>query len=185
MATENAQAAGGISSEAVKAKTGKDWAEWFSILDAEGAVHLVHKDIAALVNEKYGVPGWWAQSVTVEYERARGLREKYQTPDGYQTSGSKTVNVPLAKLYAAWADEGLRSQWLQDPINVTKMTENKSLRAVAPDGRSRISVGFYAKGDAKSQVSLQHEKLTGPDDVAQAKAYWSSALDRLKRMLEQ
>jgi hypothetical protein len=181
---QDVQKIAGMSSGALRAKTGKGWGEWLAILDGEGAADMSHKDIAAMLHEKYGVPAWWAQSVTVGYEQARGRREKHQAPGGYQASASKTLSVPLATLYRAWAEEAVRSRWMPEPIQVTKATENKSLRAASSDGRTRISAGFYAKGDAKSQVALQHEKLASADEVVQSKAYWGDALDRLKAMLE-
>ena len=67
---------------------------------------------------------------------------------------------------------------------MTKTTENKSLRALTGDERSRVSVSFYPKGNAKSQVAVVHEKLAGPDEVVSAKANWNEALDRLKAFLE-
>ncbi|MEX2599361.1 MAG: hypothetical protein WD533_06865 [Dehalococcoidia bacterium] len=185
MTTENPPQAPGMSDEAVRAKTGKGWDEWLAILDDEGATSMSHKDIAVLVIEKYGIPGWWAQTVTVGYERARGMREKHQTPQGYQASASKTIAAPLQALYGAWADDATRAHWLPDPISVAKATPNRSLRAVAHDGITRLSVGFHAKGNTKSQVSLQHEKLTDATAVEQSKAYWSEALERLKAILEQ
>ena len=47
---------GGISSDAVKAKTGKTWKEWLKILDAENAKQMPHKEIAQLLYDKYNVP---------------------------------------------------------------------------------------------------------------------------------
>jgi hypothetical protein len=66
-----------ISSEAVKAKTGKDWPEWFAILDAADAQKMSHKEIVALLAEKYQVGSWWQQMVTVTYEQGRGLRDRH------------------------------------------------------------------------------------------------------------
>ena len=40
------------SDEAVKAKTGKVWAEWFKILDKAGAKKWPHKEIAMYLYEK-------------------------------------------------------------------------------------------------------------------------------------
>ena len=34
-----------MSDEAVKAKTGKTWKEWFAILDQAGAIKLTHQEI--------------------------------------------------------------------------------------------------------------------------------------------
>ena len=99
---------------------------------------MPHKEIAALLNERHGVPGWWSQMVTVGYEQARGLRQKHQTTEGYQASASKSFAVPVSKLYAAWADPKARAKWLGKPdIAVSKATPGKSLRGVWKDGKTR------------------------------------------------
>jgi hypothetical protein len=59
-----------VGAEAVKAKTGKVWADWFKLLDKAGARKLAHPEIATLLHEKHGLSGWWAQMVTVGYEQA-------------------------------------------------------------------------------------------------------------------
>ena len=102
MATKAAAYTPSMSDDAVQAKTGKTWAEWFALLDADGAERLDHKGIVALLRDQYGVGSWWQQMVTVTYEQARGRRERHETPAGYQVSVSRTVGVPLARLYAAW-----------------------------------------------------------------------------------
>ena len=52
--------------------TGKGWDDWFRVLDGWDATSRSHTEIARYVNGEHGVDGWWAQSVTVGYERARG-----------------------------------------------------------------------------------------------------------------
>ena len=63
-----------VSDDAVRSATGKGWDEWFAILDAAGAVAWKHPDIARWVAGEFGISGWWAQSVTVGFERARGCQ---------------------------------------------------------------------------------------------------------------
>ena len=174
----------GVSSDAVQAKTGRKWAEWFAVLDAAGVQVMSHAQIARYLQEQHGVPDWWCQMVTVGYEQARGLRQVHQKTDGFAASASKTVTVPLAVLYDAWANEGNRAKWLGGAnLAVRKATPDKSLRITWSDGSS-VDVGFYAKGEAKSQVSLQHTKLSDADLVARMKVFWGAALDRLKTFLE-
>lgn len=91
--------AAGISNDAVEAKTGKTWQEWFKILDAAGAVKPGHKEIVAYLAENYKVSPWWRQMVTVAYEQERGLRRKHETPQGFQMSASKTIAVPVSNLF--------------------------------------------------------------------------------------
>ena len=170
--------------EAVRAKTGKTWAEWFALLDAADAAGMSHREIATYLVQEQGLPGWWAQSVTVAYERARGRRDVHQTCGGYRASSSKTIDVPLERLYEAWADESLRRRWLADPeLTVRKATPSRSLRITRPD-RTSLEVLFYPKGEGKSQVSLQHSKLADAAAVARSKAYWKDQLERLKALLQ-
>lgn len=59
------------SDDKVEAATGKPWDTWFSILDRWGATHRTHGEIVAFLIEEHDCPGWWTQTITVWYERAR------------------------------------------------------------------------------------------------------------------
>jgi uncharacterized protein YndB with AHSA1/START domain len=184
MKKQEANKIAGISDEAVKSKTGKTWAEWIKVLDKAKAYEMPHKDIAIYLSEKHQVPDWWCQMVTVGYEQARGLREKHERPEGYQVSASRTLDVPVTTLYAAWMDETLRARWLKrKSLAIRGATPEKSIR-IAWAGKSSVEVRFYARGQARSQVTVQHSKLPNADEGEKAKAYWAQALDRLKRAVE-
>ncbi|MEX0763361.1 MAG: SRPBCC domain-containing protein [Dehalococcoidia bacterium] len=171
-----------MSDERVQARTGKTWDEWFGILDKAGAADMPHPQIAQYIADNFDMPGWWCQTVTVEYERTRGLRAKHQTSRGFEVSVSKTLPVSLADLYDAWQDE-TRQQWLPDPVEVRRTASNKSMRMTWPNDNSTIEVRFYARGDDKAQVVVQHSKLPGPDDVERMRSTWKGALGRLSETL--
>lgn len=173
----------GISSDAVAAKTGKTWPEWFKILDADGAAEMSHKEIANHLGEKRGVGPWWRQMVTVGYEQAKGRREKHQTALGYSISRSATLAVPVAIAFNAWNDARLRNRWLKEKgLTIRKATEPKGLRITWPDG-TNVEVNIYAKGKAKCQVSVQQNKLPDAQAGTRMKEYWGEALERLKAIL--
>jgi hypothetical protein len=173
-----------VSDEAVQAKTGKAWAEWLSILDAAGAERMSHKEIVAHLREQHGIGAWWQQTVAVTYERARGLRDKHQKPDGYEISVSKTVPAPSPELFSAWNDAERRAEWLaSDALDVHRATDGKSMRAGWRDDGSRLDVYFYAKGPDKSQVSVSHGRLASAQDAERIKAFWAEQLERLKSYL--
>ena len=93
----------GMSDRVVSAKTGRTWEEWVRLLDARGARSMIHRDIARYLNEEQGVAGWWAQTVTVGYERIRGLRDIGQRRSGeYEAGKSRTFRVPLSTLFRAF-----------------------------------------------------------------------------------
>lgn len=174
------------SDEAVKAKTGKVWADWFKILDKTGAKKLTHQEIWKYLNQEQELGPWWSQMVAVEYERARGLRDMHQKCTGeYSASGSRTMAVPIAKLYNAWVDDNLRKTWLgAAKLDISTKTENKSLRAAWDGNKSRLSVNFYGKGPNKTQVAVDHMKLADSKECEKMKAYWIAALNRLQEFAE-
>ena len=174
-----------MSDEAVKAKTGKVWSEWFALLDRAGAKKMDHKQIVAVLHDKFNVGPWWQQMVTVTYEQARGLREKNEAPSGFQMSASRTINAPVSKLFKAWKESRDRSRWLNEPgLVVRKATTDKSLRITWPDGQTNVDVELYPKGESKTQVAIQHSKLANAAAVKRQKAYWAEALDRLKAQVD-
>ncbi len=175
----------GIGDDAVRAATGKNWEQWFSLLDKAGANSMTHKEIVAVVHNNYGVGPWWQQMVTVGYEQARGLRQKHEKPEGFQISRSKTVAVPIAVLYRAWSDRKMRARWLDDgPLIVRKAARNKSIRITWCDKKTSVEIKFYAKGNAKAQVTVQHSKLPDARRGELMKKYWGKTLVRLKKSLE-
>jgi uncharacterized protein YndB with AHSA1/START domain len=174
----------GMSDEAIAAKTGCTWVRWVGHLDHWGAVDKSHREIVAHVHEKFGIPGWWAQSVTVGYERIKGLRAIGQRRGGsYETTKSKTVPVPLARLYAAFAGAAARKRWLPGvTLVVRKATPEKSMRITWDDATS-VEVGFFAKGPEKSMVAVAHTKLADRARAEELKRYWGERLGALAEQL--
>jgi hypothetical protein len=174
----------GMSDAKISGKTGRTWQEWTRALDREGAAAMAHRDIATLVHEKYNVGDWWTQTVTVGYERIKGLRERGQRRGGeYEATKSRTFAVPVDALFDAWADERSRRKWLVgvDPT-VRTATAPKSMRLKWPDGTT-IVVNFTRKGRDKSVVALAHTKLPTKAAAEEAKTFWATRLDALETLL--
>jgi hypothetical protein len=170
----------GMSDQAVKAKTGCTWKSWVGALDYVEANTWSHRAIAEYVREKYQVPSWWTQMVTVGYERIKGLRARGQRRDGeFEASKSKVFALPLARLYRALADARARSRWLTGvDLRVRTAIKNKSLRITWPDG-TLVEAYVVPKGPAKSQLVVQHRKLKSHEDVTRLKTYWAERFSAL------
>jgi len=172
-----------ISDEAVKAKTGKYRKEWFSLLDSIEARKMSHKDITRHLIEKYQISSWWSQMITVMYEQEKGLRDKHERPDGYSISVSKVVSVPVNVLFNLWNDDNRLNQWLtQDGLRVRSRHLNKNMHITWIDGKTNIDVNFYHKGQNKSQVVVQHNKLSSLNESEKMKLYWKSMLEVLAKL---
>src|SRR5215208_4356696 len=145
----------GRSDAIIKERTGCTWERWVKALDREKAYTWPHRSIATHVREKYKIPGWWAQSVAVGYERIKGLRAVGQRRDGlFEANKSKTFPVPVARLYDAFSDARMRRRWLPDlDLTIRTAAREKSMRITWPD-RTSVEVGFMSRGAGKSQVGL-------------------------------
>jgi hypothetical protein len=174
-----------MSEEAVRRRTGRGWEEWFDLLDEWNAAERSHKDIATWLREEQGVDGWGAQSVTVSYERARGLRAVGERPEGFSVTAQKTVAVPVDRLYEAFVDESVRKRWLPGgELRERTATRPKAARFDWDDDETRVVVWFTAQGDAKSTVALEHERLSDAEEADRMKAFWRERVAVLKQVLE-
>lgn len=174
-------AIGGMSDAAVAKKTGRTWREWVAELDRSGALALPHPAIARLLRTEHRLPSWWAQMVTVGYERIRGLREPGQRRDGrFDVNKSKTYPVSRLRLWTAF---GRCKSWLgEEGVRMSKATKPKSMRMRWADG-TPIEVNFFDKGPAKSQVQLQHKNRPTREDAARLRAFWGERLAVLGTVL--
>jgi hypothetical protein len=172
-----------MSDAVIKEKTGCTWEKWVKSLDYHGADKMSHREIAALVSEKYKVPSWWTQTVTVGYERIKGLRARGQRRDGsFEATKSRTFNVPIDVLYDAWSSAKKRKLWLTDAkVRIRTAPKPKSMRIVWYD--SIIAIGLYEKGKDKSSVAVQHAKLPSREAANEMKRYWTEHLDQLAEVL--
>lgn len=195
-----------ISNEAIRKATGRDWAEWFAMLDEAGAESMKHRDIARMliaqgwIDEK---DSWWAQSVTVGYEYARGRRVKGQTADaGFEVGVQRTISTGAAELWHFMMSiDGLRL-WIGDVDKaltlevgaayrtkdgtqgeIRSLRQNERIRLTwQPEGwpkPSTLQLYFQDKGE-KTALRLHHEKLLDADHRAEMKEHWQSVLSSIR-----
>lgn len=172
----------GMSDAAMKKATGRDWQEWVPLLDSVKAGEKPHGEIATYVFS-LGVPGWWTQAVTVGYERIRGLREKGQRRGGtYEANKSRTFTVPVEKLFGAFTNARTRKRWLDTPMKLRTTHANKTIRASFDDG-TLAQFYFTDKGNGKSTVAVQHQKLPDKETATRTKQWWTERLEALAKLL--
>ena len=165
--------------------TGRGYEAWFAVLDEWDAPRRTHTEIARWLREEHGVDGWYSQALTVGYERARGLRAPGEKADGFAVTASRTVAVPVERLFAAFEDRAVRERWLPGADMRTRTaTAPRSARYDWEDGSTRLIVGFEDKGESKSLVSLSHERLPDAETADGMKAWWRERLTELKSRLE-
>jgi len=174
----------GWSDALIKSKTGCTWQRWVKALDQVEAQAWPHRDIARYVHDKFKIHSWWCQTVTVGYERIKGLRAIGQRRDGgFEVNKTKTFAVPLGRLYRAWSDARTRARWLPGvTLTVRTATRNKSMRVTWPDQTS-VLLAFIGKGAGKSVLAVQHGKLADQAAATRMRAFWTERLAELGSVL--
>lgn len=179
-----------ISDAAVQAATGRKPDHWFRLLDAADLPD--HRARARWLQDEQGLGGWCAQTVTVEYERARGLRDAGQQSTGdYQASVQRTL--PL-EADTAWrllidADWMAGADWTEgaafpapravgDEVEVRAVRPSSLLRFWIRRGgsKSTVEVSLAEKG-GRTVVRFRESGLGGARAREKAKERWAGVLE--------
>ena len=168
------------SDERIRERTGRGWEEWFDLLDEWGAAERTHRETARWVAEQQDAHplAWNVQAVVSSYERTRGLRVAGQKEDGFSITASKTIGVPIERLYDAFfatADDRLRERTVTRPLRA---------RFDWGDDGSRVHVTFDASGESKSRIVVEHARLADADEAERMKTFWRERLTELKGRLD-
>ena len=187
---------GSVSDAMARRKTGHALDHWFAILDRFGGIEKGHPASARHLHDDHGLPGWYAQGITVAYERARGARSIHQRMSGeYEVSVTKTVNGDTRTVARAFTSAATRQRWLRHAAadlarSLTDGLLSPSSKGVVirADGQGRFryrwdstTVQFHLlpKGTNRTSVVVTHMKLAGPQDVERRRAEWRVALAAL------
>ena len=174
--------------------SGIAWPDWDAWLLNEGALNLSHPDIAKLAlsrihelnittHQVTGKPfndGWWAQSISIEFEHQHGLREQGQSAaGGHAVSTSKKVVGSLDELLDGWlavatsqADfDGVEAQG--EP-RVSSTEKWRYWRIALVDG-SAVNVDI-----SSNKIAVQHAKLASNDHGERWRVFWRTRLEEVK-----
>jgi hypothetical protein len=186
---------GSVSEATAIEKTGHGLAHWFEVLDRFGAVEKGHTAAARHLYEAHHVPGWYAQGITVAYERARGVRALNQRGDGaYEVSISKVISATTADVIKAFT-KTRRRHWinsvdsnLANALAAALDSRRAKGFVIRPDGQGRFrytwdgtTVQFYLLPKAGNKVSVvvTNTKLPKAASVDERRTQWRTALNAL------
>jgi hypothetical protein len=167
------------SDAVIKEHTGRGLDAWRELIESWPGHSDGHGAVAAWLQSQHGVDGWWAQSVTVGWERISGRRLPHQMADGTFTANvSATMQVDPAALRELLLDDGGRADLFRglDPTLRSRPT-SKSIGIGLVDGVAQFSI--VPKANDRATVYVAHEKLTSPEAVAHWKSFWSEWLRSL------
>ena len=126
--------------------TGRKPSEWYGLIEDAGLSGASHKKIAEYLNGFPEISFWWAQTLTVEYEKHTGRRITGQTAGGnFQIGVSRTLKIPVTDLWA----------FLESPDGISML-----LTEGAPDGPMSLHTDGLESFQADSPDGIEAETTT-------------------------
>lgn len=195
-----------LSEESVLRGTGKGWKHWFAVLDKFDCRDKGHKESAKYLGGEHGLTAWWSQTVTIEYEVAKGIRQPAQRSNAlFGTDCQRTVNATIDDCWAAFTTPAGLNSWFSSKTRVDLRVGGKytgeggdkcTYKSIAKNKRivmtwenpkhkpgSEIEVTFTKSGE-KSVVRVSHTKIANKKERDDLKAAWQSVMGDFKRYVE-
>lgn len=166
--------------EVVRANTGRGWDQWRDLIDGWPGHADGHAAVATWLQEEHDVPGWWAQSVTVGWERITGRRLPHQMADGTFTANrSATITTDPATLRELLLDADGRAVLFPgfDEVTLRSRPTSKNVRLGLDDGV--VEVAIAPREDGRVTVTVAHSRLASSDQVTHWKGFWGDWLAAL------
>jgi hypothetical protein len=168
-----------MTDDAITAGTGRGWEEWCDLIEDWPGHADGHAAVAQWLDSEHEIGGWWAQTVTVGYERIAGIRMPHQMADGTFTANKSrtiTADVELLDRMLRHADDHADLF----PGEVTELRSRSGAKAVRIGiGGGTAVISVEPKGDDRARITIQHTALPAFDDVERWKFYWKEWLDAL------
>jgi uncharacterized protein YndB with AHSA1/START domain len=193
---------GGPSERALQEATGRGWDAWLEVLDRAGAQDMDHAGIVAhLAAAHPEVSAWWAQSITVGYERARGRRAVGEAKGGFQLGVTRTVDAAPDAVWALligrpglWLGEGALplERGAAYRVEGALGAVRGEVRVVKPGDRIRMTwhpegwaapatlqVALATAKSGRTTVGFHLEQLPDAARRAAMKEHWTVVADRV------
>ncbi|MBW3664998.1 MAG: DUF4287 domain-containing protein [Actinobacteria bacterium] len=165
--------------EVIRDRTGRGWDEWRELIDAWPGHDEGHGAVAAWLQAEHDVDGWWAQAVTLGWERITGRRLRHQMVDGTFTANrSATITVEVDSLRELLLDaDGRELLFPGIDVELRSRPTSKNVRLGLGDGIVQIAI--VPRDDDRATVHVAHEKLPTADEVTLWKEFWGDWLAAL------
>lgn len=187
------------------AKTGRASSEWFRLLDEFNVRENGRTKAASHLMHEHGVQPWWAQAITVQYERNLGLRSYGQRHDGFAVSVQRAMAAPVEVIWRALCESSEVSVWYRprrrqgfypggrwsnaggDRGQFRRIVPGSLLRFTWENPRhspgSAVQIEISDKG-GRCTLKVTHRRIGTAEEREELRLLWSRALDSLKSWVE-
>lgn len=189
-----------VSQASAKAATGRTLDDWYAHLDSRGGPSQGRRVLMEYLYRQMKVDPWWATTLIVEYEKARGVYEKDGHPKGYNICVTKALTVSHEAAINEFADG---SWWLGEGVKVAEGAEFDAgdghrgvFKKVAPGKVIRFtwSGANHHPGEVvevkcteaagKTSLMINHDRIQTRAAADGMRDAWAAVLNTLKARLQ-
>lgn len=169
-----------VTDAAVLDATGRTWDQWCELIDRSPDAAEGHAAVARALETDHGLDGWWAQTVTVGWERITGRRLPGQMADGTFTANkSRTLKLDAGVVRELLLDDAARADLFGGTApELRSRRTSKSIRIAMAEGVAEIAL--VPKDGGRVAVVVQHTGLASPEAIDAWKQHWSDWFDDLE-----
>ena len=193
-----------ITDGGCKKATGKTLKQWFKELDKIDGLKQGRRASTQHIYASKADP-WWPTTIYVAYEAHHGVKKKDGLAEGYSICATKSINVPVDKVYKTWTDPKSFGEMFGDNGTQTleeggaiackggckgtfiRIRPNKDLRftwehkgCTAP---MRVDVQFQ-DNKGKCLMNVMTSRIQTRPEADGLRNAWAEALARLKSLCE-
>lgn len=169
-----------MSDAAVRDNTGRGWDEWCDLVESFAGHREGHSAVVEHLMATQDLTGWWAQCITVGWERITGRRLPFQQSDGlFASSRTRTVAVDADELRGLLLDPDGRAHLF--PGMVTELRSrptSKNVRIAMEEGSAEFALTPKDKG--RTAVTVAHTRLPDHTVVPAWQEFWTGWLEALE-----
>lgn len=174
-----------LTPDATREQTGKTPDDWFTLVDTRLGANPGRKAVGDFLFKEMKVDTWWATTLVVGYEAARGIVEKDGRPRGYAICVTKSIAAAPEKVFALITD----AKWTgaETKMAVQKSSPGKLIRfglkgGCHPDGEL-VEIKLTPTA-GKCSIVLNHERIQDRGRADGLREAWCAVLSGWKSGLE-
>jgi hypothetical protein len=156
-------------------ESGRTWTQWFSEMQSKGFDEISVIDMSRRLTDDYKLDEPCARIIALRFCQHIGKCEITDTASVFEVSVSKTFNYPISEVYNRATDWLESENWaeLQERIN------SKRLNCKWLSDNSMVGVKFQSKGEAKTKMVVQHERLESKTDADIMRNFWKRSISNM------
>lgn len=198
----------GIKDSSVIKATGRSITDWVTTIQNSQKGDLSHREIAEFLSKEHGLTSWWAQEITVLYEKQTGKRVTGQTQSsGFQIGVSKTLPVKRDELWNIIITPKVFALIVSDNINPETIINQKrtsetgiEYKITTWESRSHmrmqwklpewhsysiLQVRLAAQKSGRTVLTFHQEKMADESIREDMRLHWKEVLTKLEQTIKE